>query len=198
MNGNLKVTAVTHQAFSSGDTTAQIPVVESHVAVTDSHPHKASEHVVGVGVGAALGGTVGAVAGVATSAITGVATGLVLGGPVGGVVGLVAGAVVGGLLGSSIGEAVVPSADERYWSGVFQSEPYFMTAYGFGDYWPAYRIGIDGYAKHPGETFEDAECRLQDDYTRLRGNSRLGWMDARLAARAAWERRARELEAHGA
>jgi hypothetical protein len=45
-------------------------------------------------------------------------------------------------------------------------------------------------------TFEDAEYRLQDQYALLRGNSRLGWLDARSAARAAWERRASNIEAH--
>lgn len=201
MKGNLNVTSVTQASVTlpeADEFIAQIvqdiPESESHVAVVDPHPHAAGEHLVGVGVGAALGGAAGALAGAVASVTTGIATGLVLGGPVGGVVGLVAGAVVGGMLGNSIGEVVNPGADESHWSHAYQSEPYYLNGYTFDDYRPAYRTGYEGYGAHPGMTFEDAEYRLQEDYVRLRGNSRLGWLDARPAALAAWERRATSLE----
>ncbi len=90
-----------------------------------------------------------------------------------------------------MGEALNPSAEERFWSEAFATEPYVMEGYTLDDYRPAYRLGFEGYGQHPGKTFEDAESRLQDDYAGVRGNSRLGWEDARHAARAAWQRRAR-------
>lgn len=145
-------------------------------------------HAVGTAVGAAAGGVAGAAVGAAAAAATGLATGMLMGGPIGATIGLVAGAVAGGVLGSEAGEAVNPTAEEHYWSTSYQTQPYYNSSYSFDDYRPAYRVGYEGYSLHPGKSFEDVEGSLRDEYVRSRGNSRLGWDDARLATRSAWDR----------
>lgn len=145
-------------------------------------------HAVGTGLGATAGGIAGAAAGAAAAAATGIATGTLMGGPIGGAIGLVVGAIAGGVLGSEVGEAVNPTAEELYWSTTYKTEPYYNSSYAFDDYRPAYRVGYDGYQLHRGKSFEDVEDILQEDYISNRGNSRLGWVDARPATRSAWDR----------
>jgi hypothetical protein len=145
-------------------------------------------HAVGTGLGATAGGIAGAAAGAAAAAATGVATGTIMGGPIGGAIGLVAGALVGGVLGSEVGEAVNPTAEDSYWSTTYTTEPYYNDSYSYDDYRPAYRVGYEGYNLHPGKSFEDVESVLQEDYIANRGNSRLGWIDARHATRSAYDR----------
>ncbi len=165
---------------------------ESQVHFNDNvRPVAESErdtHAVGTTLGAAAGGIAGAAAGAAAAAATGLATGSIMGGPIGGAIGLVAGALIGGVLGSEVGEAANPTAEEHYWSTSYTSEPYYNSSYSYDDYRPAYRVGYEGYNLHPGKTFEDAEPFLQEDYIASRGNSRLGWIDARPASRSAWKR----------
>ncbi|MGE4070173.1 MAG: hypothetical protein AB7E72_03270 [Lysobacterales bacterium] len=191
MNKAAQDTVVTQETLALSDAIKASPPAESRVAVAHADPDESHEHRLGVGLGAALGGTAGVAAGIVVSTSKGLAAGLALGGPIGGAVGLVAGAVAGGLLGSAVGEAFNPSAEERHWSEAFATEPYVMGGYTLDDYRPAYRLGYEAYGQHPGKTFEDVESRLQDEYADLRGKSRLGWEDARHAARAAWQRRAR-------
>ena len=165
--------------------TRETDVVETSVPVREADR---DTHAIGTGLGAAAGGIAGAAAGAAAAAATGIATGTLLGGPVGGAIGLVAGAIVGGVLGSEAGEAVNPTAEEHYWSSSYKTEPYYNSSFTYDDYRPAYRVGYEGYNLHPGKSFEDVEPFLQENYIANRGNSRLGWIDARPATRSAWHR----------
>jgi hypothetical protein len=132
-------------------------------------------HPVGTGVGAAGGGAAGA-------AIGSVA------GPVGTLVGAAVGAVAGGLAGKGVAEMVDPTIEEAYWRENYTSRPYYSRDYSFDDYGPAYRYGLDNYARYPGKRFEDVESDLSRDWQRAKGKSRLAWENAKDATHDAWKR----------
>lgn len=146
---------------------------------TDRNPDPITDepgaHPIGTGVGAAGGAVTGAAAGS-------------LGGPVGAAVGAVVGAVVGGLAGKGAAEAVNPTAEDAHWRDAYAKEPYYSGAYTYDDYAHAYRAGYQSVINGRGDWNEaraDLERRWDADH---RQNSRLNWMDAEPAAKAAWER----------
>jgi uncharacterized protein YcfJ len=131
-------------------------------------------HPIGTGIGAAGGAVTGAAAGS-------------LGGPIGTAVGAVVGAVVGGLAGKGAAEAVNPTAEDAHWREAHARQPYHSDAYTYDDYAPAYRAGYESVIDNRGDwntVRGDLEQRWETD----RQTSRLNWMDAEPAARAAWER----------
>jgi hypothetical protein len=134
-------------------------------------------HPVGVGAGAAGGAAAGA-------AIGSVA------GPVGTVVGGAAGAIAGGLAGKGAAERVNPTAEDAYWRDNYAKSASYQQGYTWDDYAPAYRTGYTGWerARASGETWDTYEPTLRTEYERNRGNSRLGWQEAKGAARDAWHR----------
>ena len=133
-------------------------------------------HPVGTGAGAAAGGMAGAAAGTA------------VGGPAGTVIGAAVGAIAGGLAGKGIAERIDPTVEEAYWRENYVSRPYINKSYSFDDYGPAYRYGIDNYARYPNRKFEDVESELSRDWQRAKGKSRLAWEDAKHATRDSWQR----------
>ena len=82
------------------------------------------------------------------------------------------------------------SAENRHWRSQFRHEPWYLQAYTFGDYAPAFLTGYQGYARLAGNTFDAIERLLRADYDANRGKSGLSWLEARPAIRAAWERAA--------
>lgn len=80
-----------------------------------------------------------------------------------------------------------PTAEEAYWREAYRHEPYYRADCTYDDYGPAYRVGYTGPVRRHGE-FAQLEGDLKDDFQRVRGRSRLGWDEAREAARAAWQR----------
>jgi len=129
----------------------------------------------GTGLGAAAGGVaVGALAGS-------------IAGPVGAVVGAAIGAVAGGLAGSGIADAIDTAAEEGYWRDNFSSQPYVKDGSNFEDYGPAYRFGVDSYARLGDRSFEQAEPELEREWERAKGGSQLSWASARDATRDAWQ-----------
>ncbi len=137
-------------------------------------------HPVGTGLGAAAGGIAG---GIGTGALAGSTVG-----PVGTVVGAVAGAVAGGLIGKSVAEAIDPTVEESYWRENYASRPYVTKGATFDDYGPAYRYGVDSYAKSNGRTFEQSEPDLKRSWENAKGRSRLSWDEAKAASRDSWQR----------
>lgn len=133
-------------------------------------------HPVGTAVGAAAGGI----------AAANVAAGALAAGPVGAVVGAAVGAVAGGLGGKAIAEHLDPEEIDQVWRERYASEPYHRGGLDYEDYAPAYRLGAEARRRYPG-AFEEVEPALAEEYERRRGTSRLGWQDARAAARAAWD-----------
>jgi len=82
-----------------------------------------------------------------------------------------------------------PTAEEAYWREAFRREPYYKAELSYEDYSPAFRVGYTGPLRRHG-TFQSLESELQGDWVQVKGRSRLSWDEARLAARAAWERAA--------
>lgn len=110
------------------------------------------------GTGAVLGGALGGVAGGAT---TGALAGGVTG-PVGAAVGAVVGAVAGAVIGRNV--KVDPVAEDNYWRENYSSRPYATAGASYDDYQPAYRYGMDSYARYPNRAFEDVEPELGRDW----------------------------------
>lgn len=133
-------------------------------------------HPVGTGIGAAGGGMA-----------AGAAIGTVAG-PVGTIAGAVVGAVVGGLAGKGVAEMIDPTVEEAYWRENYSNRPYVKNEYTYDDYAPAYRYGIDAYARSNGRTFEQSEAELQNKWQHARGKSRLSWDHAKHATRDSWRR----------
>lgn len=134
------------------------------------------------GAGAVLGGVAGGVAG-------GAAAGAAIGGmtgPVGAAVGALAGAAVGALAGKGVANAD-PVAEDTYWRDNYASRPYASGA-SYDEFGPAYRYGVDSYAKYQGRSFDDVDADLSRDWGSTRGSSTLDWERARPAARDAWQR----------
>lgn len=137
-----------------------------------------SSHPVSTGFGAAVAGAVGA------------AIGGAIGGPIGAAVGIAAGAALGGAAGHAVADAVDPDAEEAYWRERHKHEPHAAPGHTFEDYHAAYQIAYtryDSFAK--GTTFDAAEAKLRENYEAQKHP--LPWAQARLAARAAWDRAAR-------
>jgi len=137
-------------------------------------------HPVGTGLGAAAGGVAG---GIGTGALAGSTVG-----PVGTVIGAAVGAVAGGLVGKGIAEAIDPTVEEDYWRNNYTNRPYVRKGASFDDYGPAYRYGIDSYARSNGLTFEQSEPALERSWERAKGRSRLSWDEAKHASRDSWQR----------
>lgn len=134
------------------------------------------------GTGAVLGGALGGVAGgAATGALAGGVTG-----PVGAAVGAVVGAVAGAVIGRNV--KVDPVAEDNYWRENYSSRPYTTAGASYDDYQPAYRYGMDSYARYPNRAFEDVEPELSRDWGTARGRSSLEWEHAKHASRDAWHR----------
>lgn len=134
------------------------------------------------GAGAVLGGVAGGVAG-------GAAAGAAIGGmtgPVGAAVGALAGAAVGALAGKGVANAD-PVAEDTYWRDNYSSRPYASGA-SYDEFGPAYRYGVDSYAKYQGRSFDEVDADLSRDWGSIRGKSSLDWERARPAARDAWQR----------
>jgi hypothetical protein len=134
------------------------------------------EQPAGTGLGAAAGG-------VAVGALTGS-----IAGPVGAVVGAAIGAVTGGLAGRGIADAIDTAIEEGYWRDNFSSRPYVKSGSTFEVYRPAYRFGVDSYARLGDHSFEQAEPELEREWERAKGGSQLSWASAKDAARDAWQR----------
>jgi hypothetical protein len=132
-------------------------------------------HPVGTGVGAAGAGAAGAAIGAVA-------------GPAGAAIGAVVGAVAGGLVGKGVAEAVNPTEEENYWKENYKTRPYIEEDWTFEEYAPAYRYGWESCATNPGKSFDDVEPKLESEWERTKGQSKLTWDKARAATRDAWDR----------
>ena len=132
-------------------------------------------HPVGTGACAVAGGIAGAAAGSAA-------------GPIGTALGAVVGAVAGGLAGKGAAESVYPTNEEAYWRHQFQSEPYYAPGKDYDYYAAGYETGWEGRLRFENRGFDEAEEDIRLDYDRRRNGEAAEWIDAREAARAAWNR----------
>jgi hypothetical protein len=136
-------------------------------------------------VGGAFAG--GAVGGAAGGAMAGAAAGG-LGGPAGAAIGAAVGAVAGALGGKAIANRIDPKAEDEHWRTTYASQPYVASGSKYEDYAPAYRLGYERYPEYHGQSFEEVEPHLQRDWDSRRGDSRLGWNEAKHATRDAFNR----------
>lgn len=133
-------------------------------------------HPVGVGAGSAGAGAAGA------------AIGGVVGGPIGAVVGAAIGAVAGGLGGKAAAESVNPTVEDAYWRNNYKTRAYAQKDATYDTYQPAYKYGWESRMMHGGKKWTDVEPDLERKWNSARGSSKLGWAEARPAARDAWDR----------
>jgi hypothetical protein len=85
-------------------------------------------------------------------------------------------------------DSVVDEDEDRFWRDNYLGRPYADDALGYDHYRPAYRYGWTSRVKHDGRRWDEVEKHLEREWRQNRGASRLGWGDARQAARDAWQR----------
>lgn len=103
----------------------------------------------------------------------------------------------GGLAGKSAAERINPTAEDTYWRGNYEREPYYEAGRTFDDYAPAYRLGMTGRTQY-GDSWTSVEPRLASEWESTNGNSVLNWSQASRASRAAWDRVDMQLRDSGA
>ena len=83
--------------------------------------------------------------------------------------------------------AINPTQEAAFWQREFTKQPYYRAELNYDDYSPAYRVGYTGPQRRQG-SFAALERELQQDWSRVKGPSRLTWSEAREATRDAWNR----------
>lgn len=83
---------------------------------------------------------------------------------------------------------VDPRAEDAYWRENYIHRPYADDTLSYDHYRPAYRYGWESRSRHLGRRWGEVERELEHAWRQNRGTSRLGWSDAKLAARDAWQR----------
>jgi hypothetical protein len=78
-------------------------------------------------------------------------------------------------------------AQDAYWAEAYRHGNYCRSGLDYEDYAPAYCVGYIGRVQYGGD-FADAEKSLLANWLRIKGDSRLGLDEARMAIRAAWDR----------
>ena len=132
-------------------------------------------------VGTAVGGAAGAVA---AGAVVGS-----IAGPIGAAVGAAIGAAAGGMTGKLVADLVDPQMEDEFWRKNWSDRKYVDGGFTYDQDWaPAYRYGIDAYARYPDRSYDDMEADLSTGWADVRGESRLDWDRARHATRDAWQR----------
>lgn len=135
----------------------------------------------GTATGAVVGGVAGGVAG-------GAAAGAAVGGMTG-PVGAAVGAAIGAVAGAVAGRKADPAVEDAYWRDNYTSRPYVRSGTSYDDYSPAYRYGVDAYARHgDSRSFDEVEPELGRNWAGTRGKSSLEWEHAKHATRDGWER----------
>jgi hypothetical protein len=111
-----------------------------------------------------------------------------VGGPVGTAVGGAVGAAAGALAGQATAAAVNPKEEHAYWRENYAKQPYAELSRSYSDYAPAYQYGWESQSRMTGKSFDQAEGELAGGWNKVKGNSMLGWENAKAATRDAWNR----------
>jgi hypothetical protein len=136
-------------------------------------------HPLETGVGAVLGGA-------ATGATIGIAIG-----PAGVVLGIIAGGIAGGLAGKGIGELIDPTTEDN-WIHEWLAERRRQDELDEEKAGAAYRFGIRAEARHPHQTFDEAEDAVRAEWeaerTAKAPKDDTTWSDVDGSVRAGFER----------
>ena len=84
--------------------------------------------------------------------------------------------------------AINANEEDAYWRDHYIQRPYADHTLSYDYYRPAYRYGWESRTRFLNRRWDEVEKELARDWRQHRGPSRLGWTDARLAARDAWQR----------
>ena len=156
-----------------------VPDMNQGTAKTpDTHKDTAKEDVAATSAGVLGGAAVGAAFGVA-------------GGPPGALVGGIIGGVVGGIAGHDIAQPDQQHPEDEYWREHYQHANYYQSDRDLEyarDYAPAYRLGYDHHPQDEHQDFSAVETELEAKWQQFKGESRLSWQEAKLAAQDAWQR----------
>lgn len=76
---------------------------------------------------------------------------------------------------------------DTYWAHTLTRQPFYIDGLSFNDFAPALALGEAHW--RDDTLLEDVLPRLSGQWQRVKGGSRLGWIEAQHAVRAAWERR---------
>jgi len=139
-------------------------------------------------IGTGLGTFGGALAGAAIASTFG-PVGTVAGAAAGALFGSVAGGIIGAYTGRDIAELVNPTEIDTYWSENYSMRPYVKSDADYQTYEPAYRYGYNARIKnkYARKNFNEVENELSRDWSNEKGNSYLGWNDAKEAVRDSYD-----------
>lgn len=84
-----------------------------------------------------------------------------------------------------------------FWRDRYRNCGFFRPGLEFGDYEPAFKLGINVFLRSHGRSFDELKDHLLESYERIRGSTPLEWSEASAAAGAAWERMHEKLECRG-
>jgi hypothetical protein len=76
--------------------------------------------------------------------------------------------------------------DDAFWAQSLTSQPFYIDGLTFDDYAPAFRLARAHW--RDDTLIDDVLARLGEEWEEIKGGSRLRWIEARQAVRAAWER----------
>lgn len=85
-------------------------------------------------------------------------------------------------------DEIDPILEDAYWRENYVDRPYVMEGDLYDPYDAAYRTGYENYGRYRGQSFDDVEEDLREDYEQRPGTVELTWERAKDAARDAWER----------
>jgi hypothetical protein len=92
------------------------------------------------------------------------------------------------LVSGSVDQPFDPSAEDAYWRDNYIHRPYADQTLSYDYYRPAYRYGWESRTRFMNQRWDQVEKDLARGWRDNRGPSRLGWTDAKQAARDAWLR----------
>jgi hypothetical protein len=81
-----------------------------------------------------------------------------------------------------------PAEEDSYWRQHYSGRPYVAPGETYDSFESAYRTGYESYGNYLGQSFDEVEDDLRQDYARRAGGSSLTWEKVREAARDAWQR----------
>jgi hypothetical protein len=80
-----------------------------------------------------------------------------------------------------------PQKEAAYWREQHPKQPYAKD-YSYEQFEHAYRTGYDSFLKYPGQTFDEVEESVANEYEQAKPDSALPWDTVRPAVSSVWDR----------